>query len=170
MNTVKIISSIQQVVQNYKSRLASIDDSKFQQSREDGSWSYSEVYQHIFDLSILSLTELDKCLSGDGKSRKTHWIARLILYFGRFPPAMKFKVPKPLAPRVKKISSAQASGMIDKFLKQLEPYGTKIVLSNPDVKTAHPRLGYLNATQWLRFIEIHLKHHLKQLDRIDKSF
>jgi hypothetical protein len=170
MNTAKIISSIQQVVRIYKARLATTDDLKFQQCREDGSWSYSEVYQHIFDLSILSLAELDKCLSGDGKSRKTHWIARGILYFGRFPPAMKFKVPKTLAARVRKVSAAEASEMIDTFLKQLEPYGTKIAQADPSVKTRHPRLGYFNAAQWLRFIEIHLKHHLKQLDRIDKSF
>ncbi len=170
MNTAKVFSSIQQVVQTYKSRLESINDSKFQQRNEDGSWSYSEVYQHIFDLSILSLMELDKCLSGDGKSRKTHWISRLILYFGRFPPAMKFKVPKSLAPRVKKISRAQALAMIDTFLNQLKPYETKVSQANANVKTRHPRLGFFNAAQWLRFTEIHLKHHLKQLDRIDKSF
>jgi len=28
----------------------------------------------------------------------------------------------------------------------------------------------MNARQWLRFIEIHLKHHIKQLKRIEKSF
>jgi hypothetical protein len=170
MNTAQVFSSIQQVVQTYKLRLVAIDDLKFQQQKEDGSWSYSEVYQHIFDLSILSLAALDKCLSGEGESKKTHWVPRLILFFGRFPPAMKFKVPETLAPRVRKITREQASNMIDTFLEQLEPYGKKVALADPDVKTPHPRLGYFNAAQWLRFIEIHLKHHLKQLNRIDKSF
>jgi hypothetical protein len=104
MNTAHVFSSIQQVVKTYKLRLAAIDDVRFQQSKEDGSWSYSEVYQHIFDLSLLSLAEVDKCLLGDGKSKETHWISKIILYFGRFPPAMKFKVPKALAPRVRKIT------------------------------------------------------------------
>jgi hypothetical protein len=39
-----------------------------------------------------------------------------------------------------------------------------------NVKTPHPKLGYLNANQWLRFIEIHLKHHYQQLKRVEKSF
>jgi hypothetical protein len=44
-----------------------------------------------------------------------------------------------------------------------------IAHANSKIKTKHPRLGYLNAKQWLRFIEIHLHHHLKQLNRIENS-
>jgi hypothetical protein len=170
MNTAHVFSSIQQVVKTYKQRLATMDDDRFQQRKEDGSWSYSEVYQHIFDLSLLSLAEVDNCLLGDGKSKETHWISKLILYFGRFPPAMKFKVPKALAPRVRKITRERANKLIETFLEQLESYKHRLQQANPNVKTLHPRLGYFNAAQWLRFIEIHLKHHLKQLNRIDKSF
>jgi len=36
-------------------------------------------------------------------------------------------------------------------------------------KAKHPRLGLLHARQWLRFIEIHTKHHEKQLYRIQKQ-
>jgi hypothetical protein len=170
MSAAQLFTSIQKVTFAYKQKLAQIPDENFEQSPRIGGWSYSEVYNHIFDLSVLSLNELNKCLSGQGQNKKTHWITRLILFFGRFPPAMKLKVPKKLASRVTKITKEEASDMINKFLVQMQPLGKTLEQANLLIKTPHPRLGFLNATQWLRFIEIHLKHHLKQLNRIDKSF
>jgi hypothetical protein len=170
MSAAQVFTSIQKVTFAYKQKLAQVPEHHFQQSPERGGWSYSEVFNHIFDLSALSLNELDKCLSGRGKKKRTHWVTRLILFFGRLPPGIKFKVPKLLAPRVKKVTKDEASDMINTFLIQLQPFGKTIEQANARIKTPHPRLGFLNAHQWLRFIEIHLKHHLKQLNRIDKRF
>jgi hypothetical protein len=170
MSTSRVFTSIQKVTFAYKQKLAQIADEKFEISPEQGVWSYSEVYDHIFDFSSLTVHELDKCLSGNGTMKRTPWITKLILFFGCFPPAMKFKVPKALSSRGKKVSKAEAGTMITHFLVQLQPCGNKLEQADPQIKTKHPRLGYLNASQWLKFIEIHLKHHLKQLDRIDKRF
>jgi hypothetical protein len=170
MNTERVFCSIHKVTFTYKQKLAEISDSNFERSPDQGGWCYSEVYNHIFDLSVLSLKELDNCLDGQGKKKNTHSITKLILFFGAFPPAIRFKVPKHLASRVKKVSKEEASSMIMDFMLQLQPYGTRLAKADKELKTLHPKLGYLNAEQWLRFIEIHLKHHLMQLKRIDKSF
>jgi len=170
MSTTALFRSIHQVTAAYQNKLAQADERRFQVSPPTGGWSYSEVYSHIFDLSLLSLQQLDKCLNGIGEARKTPFITKLILFFGCFPPAMKFKVPKSLESRVKKISKAEAQHLISQFLTELETYKPRIAQAHPEIKASHPRLGSLNASQWLRFIEIHLKHHLKQLERIDKRF
>jgi hypothetical protein len=170
MNTERVFTSIQKVTFTYKQKLAEISDHNFERHPDKGGWCYSEVYDHIFDLSLLSLGELEQCLSGRGKNKATHWFTNLILFFGSFPPAIRFKVPKHLASRVKKISKEEASSRIMDFMLQLQPYGNRLAKADKNLKTPHPRLGYLNAEQWLRFIEIHLKHHLMQLKRIDRSF
>lgn len=170
MNTEHVFSSIQKITFTYKQRLAEISDGNFMRSPDKGGWCYSEVYNHIFDMSLLSLKELEGCLNGQGKKRGTHWFTKLILFFGSFPPMIRFKVPKHLAPRVKKISKEEASDMMMNFMLSLQPFGNQISRADKNLKTVHPRLGYLNAEEWLRFMEIHLKHHLKQLKRIDKSF
>lgn len=169
MNTAGIFSSVKNTTAAYRKRLQEVQSEKFDLSPADGGWSYAEVYAHIFDLSILSLEAIDRCLSGDAKQRKTPFITRAILFFGAFPPAIKFKVPKQFESRVRKISIAEANQLINEFERQLQPYAEKVKTALPNQKTAHPRLGYLNAEQWLRFIEIHLNHHLKQLKRIDKQ-
>lgn len=170
MSTATLFRSIHNVTSAYEHKLAKVGEQHFQLSPPTGGWSYSEVYSHIFDLSILSLQQLDNCLNGNGEAKKTPFITKLILFFGRFPPAMKFKVPKSLESRVKKISKSEAERLITQFFLELETFKPRLAQADPGIKAAHPRLGSLNAAQWLRFIEIHLKHHLKQLERIDKSF
>ena len=170
MDTTKVLNAIGKIVDAYEAKLASVDAEEFTQTPSIGGWSYSEVYSHIFDSSLLSLQAVQKCLNGDGLAEKTHFGAKAILFFGMLPPGKRYKVPKRLAERVKKIDFATAEKFIYDFGHQLAKITEQLKHANPDVKVAHPRLGFLNAKQWLRFIEIHLNHHLKQLSRIEKQF
>lgn len=169
MNTAGVLNSIRQITDAYRERLARVQPTKYHQTPADGGWSYSEVYAHIFDLSILSLEAIERCNSVEAKQRKTPFITRAILFLGAFPPAVKFKVPKQFESRVKKIEMKDARALIDAFASKLVVSASFVEKTDKTRKTAHPRLGYLNAEQWLRFTEIHLKHHLKQLKRIDKQ-
>jgi hypothetical protein len=169
MKITSVFNAIENTATTYRKKLTSIPESIFKKTPSNGGWSYSEVYTHIFELSLLSLEALDGCLKSTAKQRKTPLITRLILFFGSFPPAMKFKVPKQLAAKARKIDKTTAATMILDFEVKLKPYYELVKYADPKMKTPHPKLGYLNAAQWIRFIEIHLKHHLKQLERIDKS-
>ena len=170
MNTAKVKVSIHQIVASYRSKLSAYAELDFQRTPPIGGWSYSEVYSHIFDASLLSLIALNNSITGKGENKPTHFIVRLILLLGSLPPAQNYKVPQRIADRVKKISKTEALDFILEFETALETAYPAIPRADLQLKTKHPRLGYLNANQWLRFIEIHLKHHLKQLERIEKSF
>ncbi|MEH3113600.1 DUF1569 domain-containing protein [Pedobacter terrae] len=170
MTAAKIKASIHQVVDAYKSKLSNYPEDIFQITPPISGWSYGEVYSHIFDSSLLSLIAFEHAANGKGESKPTHLIVKLILLLGALPPAQKYKVPKRLAERVKKISKTEALSFIQAFEKSLADNYLLLANTKSKSKTKHPRLGYLNAKQWLRFIEIHLKHHLKQLERIEKSF
>lgn len=170
MNSLKVYQSIGKIVARYRAKLATIPDDIFATTPPIGGWSYSEVYSHIFDASLLSLMALQKTSKGEGEDKKTQFLVKLILFAGFFPPVRKYKVPKRLADRVKKIGKMAAEQFITDFELQLTKNYPQVAGANPNSKIKHPRMGYLNTKQWLRFIEIHLNHHLKQLDRIEKSF
>ncbi|MCX2582817.1 DinB family protein [Pedobacter sp. MR22-3] len=170
MNTAKVRVSLNHIIASYISKLSSYTDDIFQLTPPISGWSYSEVYAHIFDASLLSLIAMDNSITGKGKKQATHFMVKLILLLGSLPPAKKYEAPKILADRVRKISKTEAMDFIMEFETALEKYYPKIATADLQLKTKHPRLGYLNAKQWFRFIEIHLKHHLKQLERIEKSF
>jgi hypothetical protein len=169
MNTTKVYQSITKLVEAYKAKLVDQTEEGFIQTPPQGGWSYSEVYSHIFDSSLLSLIALNNCIKNNGEVKSTHFVVKMILFFGSFPPNKKYIVPKRLAERVKKINLMAAHQFITDFELQLIKTLPDIDGANSKIKTKHPRLGYLNAKQWLRFIEIHLNHHLKQLNRIENS-
>ncbi|WP_432708774.1 DinB family protein [Pedobacter sp.] len=169
MGNIKEFYSLQRAVEAYRSKLYSLPESQFSQAPPQGGWSASEVYDHIFDASLLSLIALNECLEGRGSNRPTPFVTKLILFFGAFPPGIRFKTPEMLEGRVKVITKAEATALIKQFTEALEATRVKSAKANPKVKSKHPRLGYLNASQWLRFIGIHLRHHLKQLKRVDNQ-
>ena len=170
MGSHKEFYSLQRVIEAYRSKLHALPDERFAQTPSIGGWSASEVYGHIFDASLLSLKALNECLEGRGANRSTPFVTKVILFFGAFPPGVRFKTPKILDGRLKVISKLEAAELIRAFTGELELLRVKISGANPNVKSKHPRLGYLNAKQWLRFIGIHLRHHMKQLNRVEKSF
>ncbi|MCZ4242956.1 DinB family protein [Pedobacter punctiformis] len=170
MNTAKVNSSISKVIAAYQDKLSVYSDEVFQIIPPINGWSYSEVYSHIFDSSLLSVMALQHCVDNKGEDKPTAFAVKVILFLGFLPPAKKYKVPKKLMDRVKKISKAEALDLIHQFEKDLQAVYGSVANAKEQSKIKHPRLGYLNAKQWFRFIEIHLKHHLKQLNRIEKSF
>lgn len=170
MRVEKIYQSILKKVAVYQEILHQVGPVNFQTTPPIGGWSYSEVYCHIFDSSLLSLMALNNCVKGEGKEKSTAFAVKAILFFGMFPPGRKYKAPSKIAIRVKKIDIAEAKQFIADFEMQLAQAYPKIEKASPKTKTKHPVIGHLNAKQWLRFIEIHLNHHLKQLKQIENSF
>ena len=108
MTPAKVNASIHKIVDAYKAKLSQYDEEIFQVTPPINGWSYSEVYSHIFDASLLSLIALENCIKGKGEDQPTHFIVKVILFLGAFPPAQKYKVPKRMADRVKKITKAEA--------------------------------------------------------------
>lgn len=170
MSPERLNRSLKHIAEAYRAKLSTIPDAVFQQTPSIGGWSYSQVYSHIWDASLLSLMALENSYNGKGEKRPTHFLVKLILWYGAFPPAARYKVPKKIEQRVQVISKAEAINFIDQFLTELDRHMPNIAHADQSLKTRHPRLGYLNAPQWLRFIEIHLNHHLKQIKRIEKTF
>ena len=170
MNIAKVHRSIAQTVNAYQQKLHTYKEDNFQLTPPIGGWSYSEVYSHIFDASLLSLMALNNCIRNEGEDKPTAFGVKLVLFFGQLPPGQKYKVPKRMADRVKKITLANAQQLITDFELQLAKLYPQVANASPKSKIKHPRMGYLNAKQWLRFIEVHLNHHLKQLKRIEHSF
>ena len=58
---------------------------------------------------------------------------------------------------------------IEKFKENLSKLLPEITTASSSQKAKHPRMGLFNAKQWLRFIEIHTRHHEKQLYRIEAA-
>ena len=164
------IHSINKSVSEYESLLDSISDEEFKKTPAEGVWSYSEVFSHIFRSNLLSFTAIERCSNGQGveDNKSTKWKYKLVIFFRRFPPNVKFKVPAKLAHLVEKINKEEAGKLIADFREGLKSAVEHVRKSSPTQKVKHPRMELLNAEQWLIFTEIHTRHHARQLKRIRK--
>ena len=165
-NKNKLLKSIK----FYSDFLKTVDEETFLLSPPDVGWSLSEVYSHILSVNFFSRIAMEKCLNktAEIKTRKPDWRVRLILFLGKFPPG-KLKAPDQIASVVKKISKEDASNQLIKLQKKIEGIDNKLPRFHPDYKMKHPRLGYLDAKSWLRFMLVHNRHHEKQILRIGKK-
>lgn len=161
--------SILKALAEYENLLNAVNEDEFIQSPPGGGWSLSETYSHILKSNLGSLMAAEKCILGTGiQSNSIHWLAWIILFSGKFPP-LKLKAPESIAAMVTKMSMEDARNLIVKFKSRLSAIKSRIRDADPQQKIKHPRLGLLNAKQWLRFIEIHTIHHTKQLKRISSQ-
>jgi hypothetical protein len=157
----------------YRNRLDTIPDEQFDLSPKGGGWSYAEVYSHILQATLSSAIAIQKC-SGTTlapTSRGRTLLGLLVLTSNRFPP-VRVKVPDSVNARMpaKKISKEDARNLIIKCRQRVNEVAPLIADSSARRRINHPRFGMLNARQWFKFIGIHLNHHIKQLNRIEKKF
>ena len=172
MNIAKEHKAIEAALDSYRERLEIIADELFTKTYADGQWSYAEVYSHIMQAVLMSSIALERCAYIPEKPNgpKTNLAGRLIMLFGRLPP-IKFKVPQSVHAKIPaaKISKEEAKNLIMKCRKRVDEITELARKAPPNARTKHPRLGMFNAAEWYKFIRIHLEHHLKQLDRIEKN-
>lgn len=154
----------------YEGYLEKITDMDFQQQPAPGAWSYAEVFSHVYTANQACFMAIENCIKDKAEvtTQKASLPGRIILWTGIFPP-VKIKAPKRIAAMVQKITKEDAARHLQQLRDMLQRLLPDIPKAAPNQKAVHPRMGYFDAKQWLRFIEIHTRHHLKQLQRIEKS-
>ena len=135
-----------------------------------GSWSLGQVYVHIIDDTSWFVEQMEAALSGTADGDKAmHPDGRRMFELNGFPdvqiegPATNTFIPQPassaeLAAKLTAIKTA-----VDRLFAG---FGSAISAISVG-KTKHPGLGYFNAVEWLQFAEMHMRHHLRQKQRID---
>lgn len=163
-------SAIESALDTYRHLLDTIPDELFDVTPPNGGWSYAEVYSHIMQATLGASIAAERCTQSSCKptNKGINLLGRAILFFGMLPP-VRTKEPKIVSDKMKaaKITKEEARNLIIKCRQRIDTIAA--LMQNPENngRVQHPRLGALSAKQWFKFIGIHLKHHLKQLARID---
>jgi F0F1-type ATP synthase membrane subunit c/vacuolar-type H+-ATPase subunit K len=173
MKTADERIAIETAFDAYRNQLDEIPDELFDVTPPGGGWSYAEVYAHILKATLGSSIALEKCTQSacPVTTKKPTLFGRLLLLLGIFPP-VKTNVPQSVADKlaVDKITKEDARNLLIKCRRRIDTVTPLLHNATNNQRVAHPRLGMLNAKQWLKFIRIHLKHHLKQIERIKNKF
>lgn len=170
MNAVEALQRFEQTVSYYLHELDgfSMEQLKFQQA--EGEWSIGQMYQHLIQSALhMQLRNIEQCLAqSNGSTTTTAKTEEGAAVFeqGSFPP-IRIHVPPspqytPAQPETKE-QLIQGLALVIRRMNEIQPSLEEASVQNT---VLHPRLGALNAKEWFLLIEMHYRHHLRQLKRL----
>jgi hypothetical protein len=137
------------------------------------AWSIAQHVDHLAIAHRLILEVYARLLAAPPDARRPadqgrpSLMGRLVLLTGFIPRGVG-KAPPPTRP-ADRPEPAAVRAHLDAYRQVLEDVGRQLdrLLALP-VRPPHPRFGPLDAVGWLRFIEIHERHHLKIVADIER--
>ncbi len=131
---------------------------------EVSAWSVGQQLEHLALASDGVLDGLEKIARGEIAERRggPSLIGRVLLFWGKIPRG-KGKAPERAVPSGldAEVTAAKLGTAKSRF--------EKLDLARLDASAgtfSHPVFGHLTAGQWLRFVEVHHRHHGRIIDDI----
>ncbi|QMV41892.1 DinB family protein [Cohnella cholangitidis] len=173
MNTQASLSALEETVSYYLEQLQRIGEEQLSLRPSEEEWSLGQLYNHLIGATqYMSLRNIGLCREGDKETivvggAKSE-AGEAVFRNGGFPDA-KISVPPspqytPRQPNGKEELSEGLLGIV-RQMRDIEPTLREI---SPENAANHPRLGALTAKEWFQLVEMHFRHHLKQLHRLQQ--
>ncbi len=131
-------------------------------------WSIGQVYVHLITNTRFFVEQAALCLQSHENSAESYLPQAAKMFANNSFPDLRLEGPASNADTIQPLNKDE----LKKGLEDVKRVAAEIVnleSTNDSVgKTRHPGLGFFNAREWLQFAEMHLRHHLRQKQRIDR--
>lgn len=153
-------------------RLAALPEDAFDRAPPAGAggWTIGQVGDHLGRVADLLLGGAETCAQGEGERRGFQFGPWFMCAMGSFPP-IKIR-PKKVDAEMQALLEPE-SFTKDQFVARLEQDIERarglvdaVAAADPAIRGTHPVGVRPNARQWYQMAEMHLRHHLRQLDRL----
>jgi hypothetical protein len=135
--------------------------------RED-AWSLGQVYLHIIDDTTYFVEQMKASLQSNANSDKAmHKHAKVMFANNAFPDMQLGNPSNNPYSRQPKSKDELLQGLT--FIQQEVNALYTADFSTAGGKTEHPGLLFFNSLEWLQFAEMHMRHHMRQKERIDEQ-
>lgn len=163
MNDLKLIET-------YKSFLHSYSQEQLGFIPEQGSWSISQMYDHVIVVAHEYLDSVEACaLAVEEQTEGKTEFGEYLFNIGGFPP-IKIKLPAEMdSPPDNTKLKEDIMLELDLLMKRMNELNMKVIHINPNYKEEHGGFGWLNAQEWFDLVGMHFRHHLRQKYEIDES-
>ena len=132
-----------------------------------GSWSLGQVMMHLAEDTNYYIEQIKICVSANENAGKEASPGAKIMFLNNsFPDAILEGAPSH-AYMAQPESKEQLQRSLTGIKKEMNQLAILMSESSYKGKTKHPGLHYFNASEWLQFADMHLRHHLRQKTRID---
>jgi hypothetical protein len=169
LNIKEICQAYQELIVDYQKALNQYSEADFQLKKAEEVWSLGQMYEHLYSSHSFFIYQVKNCLAqrkGQIGGEKTE-IGENIYKYGTFPPIKvtipeKYRGPEPIA----KPRTAYAE-MLETMQTDFQALVEPLEQDSGAYKTQHARFGMLNAVEWYKSAEMHLRHHLRQKQELE---
>lgn len=163
-----LIDDFNNTINTWISALEQYDAEQLLARPEPGSWSVGQVFMHLVSETQHYFRQIDICLRNDLHASDQMKENARAMFAQNALPDMLIKGDTLIAG-----NQQQPTGKPEllkdmlSLKRQMNIIWHRLQTEKGRGKTMHPGLGYFNALDWFRFAEMHMRHHLRQKNRID---
>jgi hypothetical protein len=149
--------------------LSRYDLAALQHKYDPRKWSIGQLLMHVVESTSFFLDNVETCWRHQHHvDEPTSQTASLIFAADQMPDIDIVGPPSnDLTPQPQSIQEIRESLLLLK--ERAGEIGLQLMKNPPSGKEKHPGLGYFDAGQWYHFADIHIRHHLRQLARLEKG-
>ncbi len=165
------LQRFEETVAHYVQELEPFNMEQLRQKPNDNEWSIGQMVQHLISSALnMQLRNVDQCMLPSQEPAKPlvgkTEAGEAVFVQGSFPP-IRVQVPPsaqytPEQPKSKE-QLIQGLNRVVQRMREIEPTLEKAPKHNT---VSHPRFGGLCAEEWFLLVEMHYRHHLRQLERL----
>lgn len=168
MNTKETLQRLQESTARYVEELSHFTMEELCRQPGPSEWSIGQVYVHLYQSALyMQLANAEKCRTGSEVTtgEKTD-IGREVFAKGELPPIRVQVPPSPGYTPSQPESKEQILEGLNAVVARMQEIEPKLHEISPEHKIAHPGFGPLDGREWFQLVDMHYRHHFRQLDRL----
>ncbi|MEL6429481.1 MAG: hypothetical protein AAFP22_17475 [Planctomycetota bacterium] len=138
---------------------------------ENTRWELGRVCDHVVAAGECFLDEVDGLARGDGTVRRASPVTWLVFGAAKRLPPVRVEVPKGLPERYARVAAPEplergaALERLGALAGRMRAAREAVESVDPRLRSRHPVMSWLNAREWYQLVEMHTRHHGRQLRR-----
>lgn len=164
------IEQFNQTIDSWISELPAYSLQELLKKPDSNSWSMGQLYEHLIEETNWYIGQIAASLDNEDHADKDKSEeAKALFRRGSFEDRM-FSGDPLISNKVKQPASVgQLVSDMKKLKADVNAMRERMQGTSCYGKSEHPGLGFFTCYEWMSYIEMHMRHHLKQKDRI-KAF
>lgn len=166
----KLIDDFNNTIDAWIAELDRFDFEKLIAKPDANSWSLGQVYMHLINETHYYIEQMEVSINNNENLAMEMTDAGKSMFADNAFPEIKIKGDPASTDKIQQPQNKKDLEDNMRALKQRMNHVAQALANAATAgKTQHPGLGYFSGMEWLQFADLHLRHHLKQKERI-KNF
>ncbi len=172
LKSKQIIETYIQSVDKWIDVIEKYSEEEYYWKPDSKQWSISEIVSHLIATANICTQKSIDCSNALGGKRKAGIKTKLFSMMDSFPPIrIEIKeIPEGLESMYnpRELSKEDAKKGLIATIDLMKKAESMLSSADENTRIEHWAAGDFNAFQWFKSIEMHIRHHFRQKERIDK--